>query len=64
MRLKDLPVGSKFIIVREHEPNNVYEKISGHGRYNAIMVNRKYILPRMNSYLLIIHELTEVEEIK
>lgn len=64
MRLKDLPVGSKFVIVREHEPNNVYEKISGYGRYNAIMVNRKYILPRMNSYLLIIHELTEVEEIK
>ena len=54
MKLKDLPVGSKFIIVREHEPNNVYEKISGYGRYNTLYKNQR----------LIIHNLIEVKEIK
>ena len=64
MKLKDLPVGSKFIIVREHEPQNVYEKISGYGRYNVIMVSKKFLLPRMNIHMFCLHSLTEVKEIK
>lgn len=53
MKLKDLPVGSKFVIVREHEPQSIYTKID-FGRYNAIYKNQR----------LVIHSLTEVKEIK
>ena len=54
MKLKDLPIGSKFTIVRENDEKAIYVKTDKWGRYNALYKNQR----------VVIHSLTEVKEIK
>lgn len=54
MTFKELKVGSRFIIIREHDKSLIYSKINERSHYNTSYRNQK----------ISIHSNTQVEEIK
>ena len=61
MKLKDLPVGSKFLIIREGDKRAIYRKIRNWGRF--VLADSIHTLVPYEQQVLI-HGSTLVEEIK